>query len=52
MFLSQGKLDKAKPYMEETITIFKKVYGNEHPSVATALNNLAELLRNQVRHFF
>ena len=33
---------------EESLRIRRKVYGNEHPAVATALNNLAQLLKEQV----
>lgn len=33
---------------EEAIAIFKKVLGVEHPSVATNLTGLAELLTRQV----
>ncbi len=51
-FSSQGKYDEAVPLYKESLAIRKKVFGDEHPKVATALNNLAELLRNQVRHFF
>ena len=47
---AQGKLDEATPLYKEAIAIFKKVHGDEHPSVATLLNNLAELLRAQVRY--
>ena len=49
MHRAQGKLDEAKPYMEKTITLFEKAYGEEHPSVATALNNLAQLYKAQAR---
>ena len=48
---SQGKLDEAKPYMEQALAIDKKVHGNEHPDVACGLNNLAQLLSDQVRTF-
>ena len=33
--------------VQETIAILKKVHGNEHPLVASSLNNLAVLLWNQ-----
>ena len=42
-------MSEAEPLMKETIDIFKKVYGEEHPNVATVLNNLAELLIDQAR---
>ena len=44
---SQGKLDEAKPYMEQALAIRKKVLGEEHPNVAESLNNLAQLLNAQ-----
>ena len=43
----QGKLDEAAPYYEQALAIDKKVYGEEHPDVATGLNNLASLLYGQ-----
>ena len=48
---SQGKLGEAEPLFKESLTIRKKVFGDEHPDVAQSLNNLAELLRAQVRIF-
>ena len=42
-------MDEATPLYEESLRIRKRVYGNEHPAVATALNNLAGLLTAQVR---
>ena len=45
----QGKLDDAKPLYEEALAIWKKVHGEEHPLVATGLNNLAQLLEALVR---
>ena len=50
VFAAQGKLDEAKPLYKESLAIKKKVFGDEHPKVALALNNLAELLRCQVRY--
>ena len=45
VFLStQGKLDEAEPLYKEALAIDKKVFGDEHPQVALALNNLAVLL--------
>ena len=48
--MSQGKLDEATPLYREAIEIFKKVHGDEHPSVATCLNNLAVLLYHQQKY--
>ena len=44
----QGKLEEAEAPMREALAIFKKVLGENHPNVATLLNNVAELLRDQV----
>ena len=46
---TQGKLDEAEEPMKQALAIFKKVLGEEHPNVATLLNNLAGLLRTQAR---
>ena len=48
----QGKLDEAAPLYEQAIGIFKKVLGEDHPNVATLLNNLAGLYQSQVRFLF
>ena len=48
MAVPQGDFDGAKPHFERTIEIFEKSLGPDHPNVATALNNLAGLLRAQV----
>jgi hypothetical protein len=45
-----GRFDEAKPYFEQAVDIYGKIYGKEHPNLASPLNNLAGLLRNQV-HF-
>lgn len=42
------KLDEAKPYFENAVAIYSRIYGPEHPNLASLLNNLAGLLRNQV----
>ena len=45
---AQGKLAEAEPHYQRTLTILEKSLGPEHPSVASALNNLASLLSAQV----
>ena len=42
-FLSQGKYDEAVTLYKESLAIRKKVFGDEHPSVAESLKNLAVL---------
>jgi len=44
----QGKYDEAEPLYKQSLEIKKKVYGEDHPSIATGLNNLAGLLQKQV----
>ena len=46
---SQGKCAEAVPLNERATEIWMKALGPEHPTVATALNNRAALLRAQVR---
>ncbi|CAN0369900.1 unnamed protein product, partial [Scytosiphon promiscuus] len=41
---SQGKYDEADPLYLRDIEIDEKVYGPDHPEVATDLNNWARLL--------
>ncbi|GAX40755.1 peptidase-like protein [Tolypothrix sp. NIES-4075] len=43
----EGKYSQAIPIAERALEIREKVLGKEHPSVATSLNNLAELYREQ-----
>ena len=44
----QGKYDEAEPLAREAVAIYRKVHGDEHPYVATGLNTLAGLLKEQV----
>lgn len=48
-FPLQEKYDEALPLYERSLSIRKGVLGSNHPDVANSLNNLAELLREQVR---
>lgn len=41
-------LDEAQQRFEEAVKIWRKLRGDEHPLVATGLNNLAVLLQAQV----
>ena len=45
---TQGKLDEALPLYKRSRAIDEKVYGPDHPEVATDLNNEAVLLRKMV----
>ena len=41
-------MDEAEPLYRQALAIKRKIYGEEHPSIATGLNNLAGLLKTQV----
>ena len=47
--LAQGKYDEAESLCRRVLEIWEESLGPEHPNVAVASNNLAELLRAQVR---
>jgi tetratricopeptide (TPR) repeat protein len=44
---AKGDNEQAKPLYERALAIWEKVHGEEHPLVATSLNNLAEIYRIQ-----
>ena len=50
MCVAQGKLEKAVPLYELSLEIREKSFGPKHPSVATALVNLAVIYCQLVRH--
>jgi tetratricopeptide (TPR) repeat protein len=43
LYLDQGNYSKAEPLYLQSITIDKKILGENHPDYATTLNNLALL---------
>lgn len=45
----QGRYDEAVRTHQRCLAIKELVWGADHPSVATTLNNGAELLKDQVR---
>lgn len=49
--VGQGKLEKAVPLYELSLEIREKSFGPKHPSVATALVNLAVIYCQLVRPF-
>lgn len=51
VFCVQGKLEKAAPLYELSLEIREKSFGPKHPSVATALVNLAVIYCQLVRVF-
>lgn len=48
LYILQGKFDKAEPLYKQSVELREKAFGPQHPSVATALVNLAVLLSQQV----
>jgi tetratricopeptide (TPR) repeat protein len=49
-YKDQGLYDQAEPWLKQCIEVTKKRLGEEHPSVAASLNNLAYLYRSQGRY--
>lgn len=49
LFRTQRKFQDAEPLYERSLAIDEKVYGPDHPEVATDLNNWAALYEVQVR---
>ena len=47
---AQGLYNQALPWFEQCLEVTKKRLGEEHPSVATSLNNLAYLYNSQGRY--
>jgi tetratricopeptide (TPR) repeat protein len=45
-----GRYDEALPFWKKALELGQREFGPEHPSTATALNNLAELYRKQGRY--
>jgi tetratricopeptide (TPR) repeat protein len=44
-----NRFSEAEPLMRRVISIFEKSFGEDHPNVAMALNNLAQLLQDTNR---
>ncbi|WP_396687740.1 tetratricopeptide repeat protein, partial [Microcystis aeruginosa] len=43
LYRSQGRYPEAEPLYLEALDLIKRLLGDNHPGVATSLNNLAEL---------
>ena len=46
LYREQEKFPYAEPLFRRALAISEKVYGPEHPNVATGLENLAQLYRD------
>ncbi|MDF5712167.1 MAG: tetratricopeptide repeat protein, partial [Nostoc sp. S4] len=47
---SQGRYSEAEPIYIQALALRRKLLGEEHPSVALSLNNLAALYKSQGRY--
>lgn len=50
-FVGQERFSEAEPLYQQSLAIFVKVRGSDHPDVATLLNNLAGSLKGQVMNW-
>lgn len=48
VFSRKGEYDEAKLLLERALAIDEKVYGPDHPTVATTVNKFAALLERKV----
>jgi len=49
MYVAQGQYAQAEPLCKRSLAIWEKALGPNHPSVATALENLAALYKKTNR---
>ncbi len=47
LYSDQGRYDEAEPLYQRSLAILEKALGENHPHVATSLNNLASLYHSQ-----
>ena len=50
LYRTQGKYEEAEHLIAQSLAIDEKIYGENHPEVATSLNNLAALYRAQGKY--
>jgi tetratricopeptide (TPR) repeat protein len=50
LYSSQGRYPEAEPLYLEALDLRKRLLGDNHPDVATSLNNLAYLYKSQGRY--
>ena len=48
--VDQGRYGEAEPYYQQSLEMYRKLLGDEHPDVATSLNNLAGLYESQGKY--
>ena len=50
LYKSQGKYKEAEPLYQQALALRQKLLGDDHPDVATSLNNLASLYYSQGKY--
>jgi tetratricopeptide (TPR) repeat protein len=50
LYYFQGRYNDAEPLFLQSLDIYKRQLGNDHPDVALSLNNLAQLYESQGRY--
>jgi tetratricopeptide (TPR) repeat protein len=50
LYDSQGKYKEAEPLYQQALALRQKLLGDDHPHVATSLNNLAGLYKSQGKY--
>ncbi|MGD1700707.1 tetratricopeptide repeat protein [Dapis sp. BLCC M229] len=50
LYSKQGRYTKAEPLLLKALEMYKQLLGEEHPDVASSLNNLGNLYSNQGRY--
>jgi tetratricopeptide (TPR) repeat protein len=50
LYYSQGKYKEAEPLYQQALALRQKLLGDDHPDVATSLNNLAGLYKSQGKY--
>ncbi|WP_226595142.1 tetratricopeptide repeat protein, partial [Microseira wollei] len=50
LYKSQGRYSEAEPLYLQALELRKRLLGEDHPDVATSLNNLALLYKSQGRY--
>ena len=50
LYESQGRYNEAEPLYQQALALRQKLLGDDHPHVATSLNNLAGLYYSQGKY--
>ena len=50
LYRKQGKYEAAEPLYVDALAMWKKLFGEVHPSVASSMNNLAGLYYSQGKY--